>query len=241
MDKIDLKLAQKERELEEYLSGLSDPTLRQILSDINALRRTKELVADTPDESPAPAASQKTSQNGRPSLPSQAGTLTIGDAVVSILKKAGHPKHVNDIMYELAAHFGLHPKNKASLTSLIRKDRQKRFTSKGGGMWDLREKQSTKPADKAVADTHSSNGASPFNRAGFSLIGSIKELLPHLSGEFSQPVVYNKLRERHPEVADRIQKASVATTLRKLQEDGLLEVTYQGYGSEPRRYRRKEG
>lgn len=239
MDKIDLKLTQKERELEEYLSGLSDPTLRHILADINALRRAKELVADTPEESPAPAVTQKASRSSRPSPMAQTGTLTIGDAVVSILEKAGHPVHVNDIMRELATRYALHPKNKASLTSLIRKDRQKRFTSKGGGAWDLREKRGTKPVDKAAAHARG-NGASPFNRAGFSLIGSIKELLPHLSGEFSQPVVYNKLRERHPEVAEHIQKASVATTLRKLQEDGLLEVTYPGYGSEPRRYKRKE-
>ncbi len=237
MDVIDRHIAEKERQLDEYLSSLNDPRLRQMLSDLSALRRTKEIVAGATIVTPLPpvAPSASAVRNGHSVPP---GVVTQGDAVVEMMSTTERPMHINEIMQELELHYQIKPKNKQSLLSNIRKDRQNRFKSRGGGFWTLRDKHVIQPASES-APTRSGNGVSPFARAGFSLVGAIKELLPHLHGEFSQPIVYNKLREKHPEVAEYIQKASVATTLRKLELDGLIEITYQGYGSEPRRYKRK--
>lgn len=73
---------------------------------------------------------------------------------------------------------------------------------------------------------------------GFSLTESIIALLPEIEGEISQPVIYDKLVAKYPEVAPFIQRASIATTLGKLEGRGFLEVTDKGYGSQPRLYKR---
>jgi hypothetical protein len=228
---IERLLADKERELEVYISGLNDPRLRELLSDLAAIRRTNALAVNSEQGAPAQVAPLKVTtspvvnQNGH--QPPTA-TLTQGDAVVEILRKAGRPLHINDIAKEMPS-FGLNPK-KQNLVSIIVKDRKDRFTKKGGNVFALRPGYvSSQPSP--------TNGSSPFARAGFSLIGSVMALLPQLHAEFSQPVVYNMLRERHPEVAEHIQKASVATTLTKLAERGLIEVTDKGFGSEPRKYK----
>lgn len=227
---IDQALTRKEQELEDYLTRIDDPQLRQLLSDISALRRTRVLIESTPQTAPSQSVhSQEPNQNGHSAL---SGSLTQGDATVLILQKAGHPMHLNDIIREMS-NYGLKPK-KSSLVSNLRKDRRNRFKSMGRNTFGLRDAKAS-ISGKAKSNT----GDSPLSRMGFSLIGSIKSLLPKLGSEFSQPIVFKMLKELYPNAAPHIQKASVATTLRKLADDGLLEVTYKGYGSEPRRYRRK--
>jgi hypothetical protein len=222
MNTIEQILGHKERELEDYLARVDDPTLRQLLSDIATLRRAKELLANAPQGTP----SQATRQNGHHAT---VNIMSQGDATVELLNKAGHPLGVDDVLKEMPK-FGLDVK-KDNLISALRKDRKKRF-SIINNVVSLRGAKG--------ANSHSAaNGGPALARMGFSLTGSIKELLPQLHGEFSQPIVYKLLRERHPEVAGLIQKASVATTLRKLQDLGLIEMTYKGYGSEPRRYKKK--
>ncbi|MDQ3686866.1 MAG: winged helix-turn-helix domain-containing protein [Acidobacteriota bacterium] len=233
MDVLDQTISQKERELDEYLARVDDPILRQLFSDISALRRTREIVAGMSRVMPAHSTpSHAASQNGHSS---QVGALTQGDAAVEILRKAGRPMHLNEILKEVP-RYGLNPK-KTSFVSNLRKDRRQRFKIMGGNVFALIEGHNTH-SPSAVKKPSTSGSGNKLTRMGFSLVGSIKEVLPTLNGEFSQPIVVNKLRERFPEAAPLIQKSSVSTTLRKLAESGLIEVTHQGIGSDPRRYRR---
>lgn len=238
MDVLDQAISQKGKELEAYLARFDDPTLKQLLSDISALKRTRELVADMSYPIPTNQANQNGSRIPAP-------TLSQGDAAVEILIKAGRPMHLDEIL-SVMPQYGLHPK-KANLESNIRKDRRERFRNLGGNKFALQAEHGTlsvKQAEHGMSSVNqpSSNGngkGTSLPSIGFSLIGSIKNLLPNLDGEFSQPVIYNTLRELHPEVAPHIQKASVAGTLRKLLDNGLIEVTHEGFGSDPKRYKRK--
>jgi hypothetical protein len=73
---------------------------------------------------------------------------------------------------------------------------------------------------------------------GFSLTESIKGLLLHIEGDITQPLIYDLLTAKYPDVAPYIQRASIATTLGKLEDRGVLKVTDPGYGSQPRVYRK---
>jgi|GEM_PF-4480373 len=230
MNTIEQILTHKERELEDYLARLEDPTLRQLLSDIASLKRAKELLASASPAAPSHAAGQ----NGHsPTSATPTTVISQGDATEEILRKAGKSLSVEDVLKEFS-QYGMTPQRE-NLISALRKDRRKRF-SVINGVVSFRGNQAP-PSNGHSATSLPNASTSALARMGFSLIGSIKELLPQLNGEFSQPIVYKMLRERNPEVASLIQKASVATTLRKLQEDGLIEVTYKGFGSEPRRYK----
>jgi len=232
MDFLEQLTMQKERELDAYLSRLDDPNLRQLLADLAALRRTREMAAGLV----LPVSVQATESNGNGSgnaVPPNA--LTQGDAVAEILHKAGHPVHINQIATKLREQYGFQNVKKPNLNSIVRKDRRNRFVSTGNGHFALRTGEAARTDTKQVPY----GGNSSLSNVGFSLIGAIKELVPTLQGEFSQPVVFKLLTEKYPKAAPHLQKASVATTLRKLSEDGLIEETYHGFGSDPRRYRRR--
>jgi hypothetical protein len=229
MNIIEQTLNLRERELEEYLSRLADPHLRQLLADITALRRTRDIVAAMPQSQSAPlqVASQKpaSSQNGHHT---QSAAMSQGDATEDIIRKAGHEVSIDDVMKELTQR-GIKAK-KDSFIATLRKDRRKRFRVIGGKAY-LRSAGSKTPTSGTNGNRES------LASMGFSLMGSIRELLPQLRGEFSQPIIYKTLLEKYPHMAKHIQKASVATTLRKLSDDGAIEVTHKGFGSDPRRYR----
>jgi hypothetical protein len=226
---IEQTLVLKERELEEYLSRLDDPHLRQLLSELTVLRSASEIVArmsqGTPMQVVNETVSRNGSQNGHQSL---IGSRSQGDATEEILRKAGGAVSIDGILKELSQR-GIKAK-KDSFIATLRKDRRKRFSVIGGNAL-LRGESGT---------SSSTNGSGKsLASMGFSLMGSIKELLPQLRGEFSQPIIYKMLLEKYPHMAKHIQKASVATTLRKLSDDGVIEITHQGFGSDPRRYKNK--
>jgi len=233
MNIIEHTLSQKERELDEYLLNINDPHLRQLLSDITALRRVSGIIANMPQEQAAPLQTQgaplqeATSQNGHHA---QTVSMSQGDATEDILRKAGHEVSIDEVMKELSRR-GIKAK-KDSFVATLRKDRKKRFRVIGGNAY-LRSASGKHPTSGANSNRES------LASLGFSLMGSIRELLPQIRGEFSQPVIYKMLLEKYPHMAKHIQKASIATTLRKLSDDDVIEVTHQGFGSDPRRYRNK--
>jgi chemotaxis response regulator CheB len=227
MNIIEQTLSQRERELENYLARLDDPTLRQLLTEITVLKQASQIVARVPQSQGAPlqAVVSQASQNGHHARPV---AMSQGDATEDILIKAGHEVGIDEVMTELAQR-GIKAK-KESFIATLRKDRRKRFRVIGGKAY-LRS-----ASDKQT--TSNGNGSrESLASMGFSLMGSIKELLPQLPLEFSQPIVYKTLLEKYPHMAKHIQKASVATTLRKLSDDGVIKVTHQGFGSDPRRYK----
>jgi hypothetical protein len=124
--------------------------------------------------------------------------------------------------------YGFRGVKKVNMVSNMMKDRRKRFHNIGGNVYALR--------DSAGAVKAESNGHA--QQVLFSLTTAIKQLLPRLEGEFSQPVLYDLLRRQYPQA--KIQKPSISSTLRNLESRGEIEVTHPGFGPDPRKYVRKE-
>lgn len=178
------------------------------------------------------------------------GSVTMGDAAEQILREANGPIHVDLIISRLVLQ-GIN-QGKATVVSGLLKDRRKRFKLIGGNIFDLAERAEVTPSTNGNNGTgaqlsHQSLLPIPATSTrvikrdmpkGFSLKGAVKALLPKLQGEISQPVIYQNLQELYPEAASTIKKASIATTLRSLTEEGFLEITDMGQGGNPRKYRR---
>lgn len=235
MDIIDQYITQKEDQLYRKLATVTDPEIRQLVSDLNSLKRTKEILRQ-----PEASVSLPLFQNGNGNSAASVPQMTQGDAAIAAIKRAGKPLHVDAILRALP-DFGAKA-TKQTLVSVLLKDRRKRFVRTAPNTFDVRPSV----VDNEV-DTGTINSAVGIIRAnsrsqlpaGFSLIESIKRLLPELNGEFSQPIVYDLLCKKYPDAAPFIQKASIAAMLGKLAERDLIEVTDKGYGSSPRKYRRK--
>jgi hypothetical protein len=234
MDIIDQYIAQKEDQLYRKLATVTDPEIRQLVSDLNTLKRTKEILR----QSESPEQSLPLFQNGNGNSAASVPQMTQGDAAVAAIKRAGRPLHVDAILKALP-DFGAKA-SKQVLVSVLLKDRRKRFVRTAPNTFDVRASDTETHNDSS--STGLGNGQSKSRSrlpAGFSLIESIKGLLPELKGEFSQPVVYELLCNKYPEAAPWIQKASIAAMLGKLAEREFIEVTDAGFGSNPRKYRRK--
>lgn len=224
MDILEQALKHKRTALEERLELIGDPIIKQLLADISTIQRTKEILKDAKLD----GVTSDTPITAPTVVPNSNGNITQGDAVYEILKKRGQAMHVSDIFREVQK-YGI-TTTKTSLSSIVAKDRRKRFVNTGNNTFKIN------PKFNGTGDANAVSRLPP----DFSLIGSIKELLTTFEGEFSQPIVYQKLVEKFPNVASSIQRPSVSTTLRKLVEDGLIEVTFEGFGSDPKRYRRTE-
>lgn len=234
MEVIDALISRVEAELLHKLASVSDPAIRQLVSDLNSLRRTKEMMRGAgPTRDALPLF-----QNGNgATVNAPTPQMTQGDAAVAAIKRAGRPLHVDAILKALP-DFGAKA-SKQVLVSVLLKDRRKRFVRTAPNTFDVRLAE-TEPsiAVNSALNSVPSNSRSQLP-AGFSLIESIKGLLPELNGEFSQRVIYDLLCKKYPVAAPFIQRASIAAMLGKLAERGFIEVTDMGYGSSPRKYRRK--
>jgi hypothetical protein len=238
MDILDQALERLERELYAVLERSTDPKITSLLSDIKSVKATKEILSREAvptirgsffAPTSISSASQPMPTNGNGHAP----LMTQGDAAVEIIRKANRPVHISEIMAEFPK-YGITNAKKPNLASILIKDRRNRFINKGQATFIL----NPHPREDAEQKPRPQTGLPQ----GFSLIESIKALLPELNhAEFSMPVIYQILTERNPpHIAQRIQKASISTTLSVLTERGLIEVTHQGYGSEPRRYKVKD-
>lgn len=69
------------------------------------------------------------------------------------------------------------------------------------------------------------------------LLSVVRGVLPDIRGEFTQHSVIEKLHENNPEI--EIKRASMSATLRKLADDGEIELLQLGSGKRPSRYRVK--
>jgi hypothetical protein len=154
--------------------------------------------------------------------------------VVEILESAGGPLHINKIIKEMEK-YGVST-NKSRMIGIIGADRRGRFIRTGTSTFGLNPNPTPFAMSPSLARKRKDH---PFP-ADFSLIESIQKLLQELEGEFSQRTVFEILVERYPEAAPYIDRASIAKTLNRLKERGLIEMTYVGYGIEPRRYKRKD-
>ena len=231
MDILDQTLERLERELYAHLERSTDHKVVTLLGDIRSIRATKDILR----RQNAPNVTEgrvfgtglfdaKLETNGHNQTP-----ITQGDAAVEILTKAGHPLHINKILEDMPK-YGIIT-TKVNLKSNLEKDRRKRFHNKGRAVFEINPngRQSTENKQKSLSRP----------QRGFPLKESIMEILPEIKGEISQPIVYRMLVDRHPKDAHRIQKASVSTTLSSLEQHGVIEITHQGFGSDPRRYRMK--
>lgn len=233
MMNIEDAIRQKEKDLWEFLATIKMPTLDKILSDLQTLKRSQNILREMDVEVSAPPVIEKVGDNkpetAAPISPKQYATM--GDAAVGMIKQAGKPMSLKDL-HTGVLQLGFTPKTRTSFRSLLDKDRRARFEMLGGGMVGL-----SATAGDAV---EASGGDAPKRRTlaefGFSLKQSIIDLLPQLHGEFSQPIIYTKLCELNPEVAPYIQKASISATLTVLVKDGVIRETFKGLGSDPRRY-----
>ncbi len=221
-------IANKEHELFCFLAKIRMPALDKIMADLNALRTTKAILAEMERQSRNPvnavAAPSEDVSVTKPEMPAEPyGTM--GDAAARILWEAGKAMTIKDIYAGVQAS-GFDP-NRKSFRSLLAKDRRGRFTMLGGGKVKLSDGvETSRPTERRrVLAEH-----------GFSLKNSVIDLLPELQGEFSQPIIYKRLRELNPDIAEHIQKASVSATLQSLVKDGLIRETYEGQGSDPKRY-----
>ena len=77
----------------------------------------------------------------------------------------------------------------------------------------------------------------PKRRRNGGLNTAIKALLPELETGFSQPKVFEILRSRKPEL--EVTPASVSSALRRLEEDGDIEIVERGAGQRPSTYQVK--
>lgn len=218
MDILDQPIAQKERELAALLARIDNPQLQRLLGDLEALRRSREILRSSASFQTV----REVQQRPQPDKPA-----TKGDAAVLIIQKAGRPLHVNKILAEMPA-YGFRGVKKVNMVSNMIKDRRNRFHNIGGNVYALSDSTSELKAE--------TNGHG--QQAQFSLTTAIKELLPGLDGEFSQPVLYSLLRKQYPQA--NIQKPSISSTLRNLESKGEIEITHPGFGPDPRKYRRKE-
>jgi DNA-binding HxlR family transcriptional regulator len=218
MDIFDQHIAQKEKELTDLLARINDPQLQRLLADLEALRRSREIL-----RSSAPfQAVREVHQRPQSDKPA-----TKGDAAVLIIQKAGRPLHVDKILAEMPS-YGFRGVKKVNMVSNMIKDRRSRFHNIGGNVYALR--------DNAVISRAETNGHRPQSQ--FSLTTALNDLLPGLRGEFSQPIIYTALKRLFPEA--NIQKPSISSTLRNLESKGMIEITHKGFGPDPRRYRWKE-
>lgn len=232
MIEIDYAIKQKESELEAYLIRLNNPNINQILDDLKSLRRSQEILNqfETPPHNPPPSNQivhkneEIVNKNGNNQPPVYA---TVGDAAAGILKEAGKPLSL-DHLYKEIEKLGLHS-SRSSFRTLLVKDRRKRFNAVGNGNVSLSETPDT--------ESFEGNNRRRLANLGFSLKDAVKKVLPELKGEFTRPDVSILVQEQNPDVAEMIQKASVSSTLQSLVKDGLLIETYEGHGSDPKRYR----
>jgi hypothetical protein len=238
MDILDQALERLERELYAALERSTDPKITSLLSDIKSVKATKEIlgreaVPTIRGSLFAPTSISKTPQTVSTNGNGHAALITQGDAAVEIIRKAGRPVHISEIMAEFPK-YGITNAKKANLASILKKDRRNRFINRGQATFIL----NPHPRADAEQKPRPQSGLPQ----GFSLIEAIKALLPELKhGEFSMPVIYQILTDRNPpHVAQRIQKASISTTLSVLKERGLIEVTHEGNGNDPRRYKVKD-
>jgi hypothetical protein len=233
MDILDQTLERMEQELYAILERSSDHRITTLLGDIKSIKATKQILLR--QTAPIPTAPGSlfapTSISGGISGNGQASPspMTQGDAAVEIITKAGHPLHINKILEEMPK-YGINT-TKVNLKSNLEKDRRKRFRNRGQATFDLN------PNGREATENKQKPPSRP--QRGFPMKESILAVLPEIKGEISQPTVYNLLVNRHPQQADRIQKASVSTTLAALEQQGVLEITHKGFGSDPRRYRMK--
>lgn len=70
------------------------------------------------------------------------------------------------------------------------------------------------------------------------LLALVRNVLPQMRGEFTQHTVLEKLRENNQTMD--IKRASMSATLRKLSDDGEIELLELGSGKRPSRYRVKQ-
>jgi hypothetical protein len=225
MDILDQTLERMERELYAVLERSTDPKIMSLIGDIKSIKATKEILGRQ-GTAPVRASlfSPTVTTNGRGNA---AAPMTQGDAAAEILRKAGRSMHISEILGEME-NLGIRPTSRVNLNGILVKDRRNRFINKGQATFALNP--------NARGATENKQKPLPGLPRGFSLTESVKALLPDLKGEFGQPDIYKMLRERHPEAANRIQKASISTTLTKMVGRGLIEVTEMGHGSQPRQY-----
>lgn len=210
------------------LERSTDPKITTLLGDIKNIKATKEILRKqaTPAGRATLFSPTSISANGH----GDAAPMTQGDTAAEILRKAGRPMHISEILGEMQS-YGITPTTKINLNGILVKDRRKRFINKGKATFVLNPnaRQGTENRQKPL----------PGLPGGFSLTESLKALLLELKGEFGQPDIYRMLVSKYPEAAGRIHKASISSTLTRLVERNLIEVTEPGYGSQPRQYRTK--
>lgn len=85
-------------------------------------------------------------------------------------------------------------------------------------------------------------GNAPAERRAYPTAKWVGEIIADMNGSvISQPVIYDKLVERHPEVANRgatSVKSQVSAILKKMTANGKLTVDKESHGGAPAEYRK---
>lgn len=226
MHELDEAIEKWEGKLRQRLTALADRDSLAMLDNIETIRKTKQLILDA---SLVQFTKAPLERNG-----ASASDATRGDAAAEIIQKAGKPVHVSVLMQKLEG-YGFKGVKRANLVSILIKDRRKRFINTGQSNFDLNPNARTNGAGVEKKPL-----ALPLIDQEFSLTDSMKRFVSQAQGEFSQPLIYKSLIKQYPGEAKRIQKPTISTILTKFVKRGLIEVTHQGFGSDPRRYKRKE-
>jgi hypothetical protein len=102
-----------------------------------------------------------------------------------------------------------------------------------------RQAQPARAGGAKKAKAPHSRKAPPDSGPSFPLTGWIKSVLPELGDRVTQPATMDLLRERHPEVAARMQSGSVTGALKRLEQQGVLEQVEKGVSNNPSVFRLK--
>jgi hypothetical protein len=239
---IDAAIAVLQDELCQKAESVDHPEIQELARKIKHLKKTLEIASAVylahPDLHHSnvlqPAFSSNGNGNGHSPAAGSPVHKSQGDMVVEILESASGPLHINKIIKEMEK-YGVST-NKARMIGIIGADRRGRFIRTGTSTFGLNPDPKPFAMSPSLARKRKNH---PFP-TDFSLIESIQKLLQELDGEFSQRTIFDILVERYPEAAPYIDRASIAKTLNRLKERGLIEMTYVGYGIEPRRYKRKD-
>jgi hypothetical protein len=227
-----------ERELWAHLKTLKDAKLSHLIAAIDHVRHIRALglsaSEDKVEQKPPSLSPDVTSISSTPKVP-----LTRGDAAVLILQHAGIPLHADEIV-EAMKQYDFET-SRARLAWVLNHDQWGRFINIGNNVFKLDAAALAAMATEYVREWPLRQRKTPRVKA---LKGSLKQAvvdaIATVEGEFDQPMIYELVRQQHPEAAMHIQRTSVSVTLSNLaNKEKVIEVVSVGGGRVPKTYRKK--
>lgn len=234
MDALNRKLEELKLQVWVLLPEIDDPRLIHLLSKIDHLEKTKEILGVEMEAAGVYRASVEPESRPIPTRALALDGMTRGSAMVEILRKSPSGMHVNHIVEDLKANYSFDVSRRSAI-GIMKGDTQERFKSLGRGYY-------------AISDVYlqkiRTNGNGYVPRPAFKRIKglditlrqAVLNVIRGIEGEFSQPDVYDLLIKTFPKAKDSILKETVSVTLNNMKKSKLLDESFAGRGRYPKLY-----